>query len=157
MSDSANPAHPLSRYPVVITVPVQWGDQDAFAHVNNTVFLRWFEIGRIAYFQRLGISHTGPHAKRAPILAAVSCSFERQVTFPDTVQIATRIARIGNKSMVVDHVIYSERHACQVAKGTSTIVYFDYAANESTPLTDEIRAAIQSLEATVTQKGQDRS
>jgi acyl-CoA thioester hydrolase len=33
----------LAGFPVVITVPVQWGDQDAFGHVNNTVYFRWME------------------------------------------------------------------------------------------------------------------
>ncbi len=30
----------LDGYPVVLTLPVLWGDQDAFEHVNNTVYLR---------------------------------------------------------------------------------------------------------------------
>lgn len=33
----------LADFPVVIDWPVQWGDMDAFQHVNNTVFFRWFE------------------------------------------------------------------------------------------------------------------
>ena len=31
---------PLAHFPAVIALPVQWGDQDAFLHVNNTVYLR---------------------------------------------------------------------------------------------------------------------
>jgi acyl-ACP thioesterase len=36
----SSPPPDLAAYPVA--VPVQWGDQDAFGHVNNTVPLRWF-------------------------------------------------------------------------------------------------------------------
>ena len=53
MTDADTLADPLADYPVVVPVVVQWGDQDAFGHVNNTVFLRWFEVGRIAYFSEV--------------------------------------------------------------------------------------------------------
>ena len=58
----------LSEYHSVIRLPVQWGDQDAFGHVNNTVYFRWFESARIAYFQHTGIE--GP-------LAAMQSSLHR--------------------------------------------------------------------------------
>ena len=45
----------LSRWPVTIELPVQWGELDSFGHVNNVVFLRWFESARIAYFERCGV------------------------------------------------------------------------------------------------------
>jgi hypothetical protein len=59
MHDSPPPAA-LGAFPVVISCPVQWGDQDAFGHVNNTAYFRWFESGRIAYFERLGLGHALP-------------------------------------------------------------------------------------------------
>ena len=37
--------------PVSVQIPVAWGDMDAFGHVNNTVYLRWFETARIAFFR----------------------------------------------------------------------------------------------------------
>ena len=36
----------LAKYPVAIALPVLWGDQDAFGHVNNNAYFRWFEIRR---------------------------------------------------------------------------------------------------------------
>ena len=147
MSDIQNTPEILRSYPVIVTVPVQWGDQDAFAHVNNTVYLRWFEIGRIAYFQRIGVSHLKADQTLAPILAAVSCSFERQVTFPDVIRIGSRVTRIGNTSATIEHLIFSEAQAARVAYGTSTIVYYDYAANRSCPIDETLRNAIRSLES----------
>ncbi|MBC8876759.1 MAG: acyl-CoA thioesterase, partial [Planctomycetes bacterium] len=47
----------LADYPSVVTLPVQWGDQDAFGHVNNTVPLRWFETSRIAYLEQSGLGY----------------------------------------------------------------------------------------------------
>ena len=80
---------PLDNFPVVITWPVQWGDQDSFSHVNNTVYFRWFESGRIAYFERLGFGHAVSDAGLGPILASINCIFAGQ----SAILIRSRLAR----------------------------------------------------------------
>ncbi len=144
----------LADYPVVASVVVQWGDQDAFGHVNNTVFLRWFEVGRIAYFSDIRMMHDAQGAARGPILAAVTCNFRRQVTFPDEVRIGSRVARIGTSSIVLEHVVASASRGAIVADGTSTIVNYDYNAGRSLPVTDALRRAIADVESTVARKTQ---
>jgi acyl-CoA thioester hydrolase len=138
----------LAGFPVITAVPVQWGDQDAFGHVNNTIFLRWFEVGRIAYFEQLAILHDAGGRGLGPILASVTCNFRQQVTYPDRVWIGTRVARIGTSSMVVEHGIVSEHQGRSVADGTSIVVYFDYPASRPCPVPDELRRTIDALEAT---------
>jgi acyl-CoA thioester hydrolase len=138
----------LAAYPVITAVPVQWGDQDAFAHVNNTIFLRWFEVGRIDYFEKLELPHDATGRGLGPILASVTCNFRQQVTYPDRVLIGTRISRIGKSSMVVDHAVVSEQQGRIVADGTSIVVYFDYAGARSCPVPDEIRRTIDAIEST---------
>ncbi len=44
----------LEGFPVVVEIPVLWGDMDAFQHVNNVTYFRYFESARIAYFERIG-------------------------------------------------------------------------------------------------------
>ena len=39
---------PVADYPVVIEIPVAWGEMDAYGHVNNIVYFRYFESARIA-------------------------------------------------------------------------------------------------------------
>ena len=43
----------LQNYPVVIEIPVAWGDMDAFQHVNNVTYFKYFESARIAYFEKI--------------------------------------------------------------------------------------------------------
>ena len=68
--------HGLARYPVVITFPVAWGEMDAFQHVNNTVYARWAESGRMAYFDRLKLTErkdaegVGPSSRSSPSTTA---------------------------------------------------------------------------------------
>jgi acyl-CoA thioester hydrolase len=136
----------LANFPVVISLPVQWGEQDMFGHVNNTVFFRWFESARIAYLDRIGLSRLMAGENLGPILASITCNYRRQLTFPDTVEIGSRITRIGRTSMTMVHALHSRAQAALVADGESTIVAFDYQAQRPVPVPEEIRAAIAAIE-----------
>jgi acyl-CoA thioester hydrolase len=136
-------------FPVWIVLPIQWGDQDAFGHVNNTVYLRWFESARIAYGSKIDLAESGDGKKIGPILAAIACNYRRQLKYPDTVHIGARIIRIGRSSLTMEHRIVSERLGAIAAEGDSTLVAFDYAAQKSTALPQTVRARIEQIEGRV--------
>ncbi|MBS0208280.1 MAG: acyl-CoA thioesterase [Planctomycetes bacterium] len=144
MSNSA-PSE-LADFPVVVTWPVQWGDQDAFGHVNNTIYFRWFETCRIEYLNRMGLNTWYERERIGPILASITCNYRRPVVFPDTVVIGARITRIGRSSVDMEHRIYSHAQQTLVADGTSTIVVYDYKAARSSPVPAEIRQIIEQVE-----------
>lgn len=136
----------LAGYPIVLALPVQWGDQDSFRHVNNTVYFRWYESARIVYGRKVGLMSEDPGAEAGPILAATANNYRRQITFPDTVHIGVRVARIGGASLGFEHVIVSESQRVIAADGTSTIVFFDYTRNRPLRVPVSIRQAIESIE-----------
>ena len=41
------------KWPVKTKIPVQWGEMDAFNHVNNVVYIRWCETARIELFRKI--------------------------------------------------------------------------------------------------------
>src|SRR5205807_5731796 len=102
---SPTPADPLEGFPVVLTVAVQWGDQDSFGHVNNTIYFRWFESARIAYLERIGQGQMMNRVGLGPILAAINCNYRKQLKYPDTLLIGAKITRIGNSSLTMTHAI----------------------------------------------------
>jgi acyl-CoA thioester hydrolase len=135
-----------SNFPVFITLPVQWGDQDAFGHVNNTVYFRWFESARIAYADRIGLSDMMKTKNVGPILASITCDYRRQITYPETVIVGTKVTRIGRTSLTIEHELFTQSDRALAAEGKSTIVVFDYTANRPHPVPDSIRRAIETLE-----------
>ncbi len=137
---------PLDDFPIVVTVPVQWGDQDALGHVNNTVPLKWLESARVKYLEELLIRTPDDQPPLASILAAVSCNFRRQLKYPDTVQIGARLVKIGNTSLTLEHHVYSEHLDDVAADGQSVIVQFDYQSQTPTQISAEIRNRIAQLE-----------
>lgn len=136
----------LAGYAVSIVLPVQWGDQDAFRHVNNVVYFRWIESARIRYGNDAGMARLMAERNVGPILAAASCNYRRQLNFPDTVHIGARISRIGRSSLSMQHCIVSEAQRAVVADADSTLVLFDYSAQKPIAVPPEVRAAIGAIE-----------
>ena len=134
----------LSDYTTITSLPLQWGDMDAFGHVNNVVYIRWFESGRIDLLDSFKSVVTMDPAGIGPILASVHCDYKKQLHFPDTVHIGTRVGNIGRTSAVAEHVVYSEKLQAVAATGTSTMVVFDYKANRPVRVPDELRAVMES-------------
>lgn len=136
----------LGRWPIAVEIPVAWGDMDAYAHVNNAVYLRWFETGRIAYFERLGLIERKDRDGVGPILARVAVDYLRPVTYPDSVRVDTTVTRIGRSSFVMGHRVLSKALEGEAATGESVIVVYDYARACSAPVDEALRAAIAALE-----------
>jgi acyl-CoA thioester hydrolase len=150
MTNQSQPAE-LAGQRVVITWPVQWGDQDAFGHVNNVVYFRWMESARIEYFGRAGVQSAAAQQGAVPqgvgpILASIKCDFRRQLIYPDTVLISASVASFGRTSMKMVHRVYSTAQQAIAAEGDSTIVMFDYDAQRPVVVSEEIRGRIEALE-----------
>jgi acyl-CoA thioester hydrolase len=136
----------MADFPVSIELPVQWGDQDAFGHVNNTVYFRWFESARIAYLERLEMADQHSAIGLGPILAAIGCNYRHQVRYPDRMIIGSRVTRIGRTSIAMEHGVWSTGQQALVADGHSTIVVFDYVAHQKREVPATVRATIEQLE-----------
>jgi len=136
----------LATHPTVVAIPVQWGDQDSFGHVNNVVFFRWFETARVEYLHRAGLAHMMTGIGIGPILASIKCDFKRQLNHPDTILVSASITLIGRTSLKMVHLVYSQAQSGIVAHGDSTIVCFDYASQRPTPAPPEVRAKIEQME-----------
>ena len=136
----------FQEFPVIIELPVQWGDQDALGHVNNVVFFRWWESSRLAYAEQINLLGTDRSERFDTVLASMTCDFRKQLIYPDVVQIGARIGRVGNSSLRIEHRLVSQKLNAVAAEAVSVMVSFDFEEQTSCPITSKIRAAIRSLE-----------
>ena len=136
----------LKGYPIVLQQDVIWGDMDAFGHVNNTVYFRYFEDARIAYFDKIGAHEFKEESKIGPILATTHSDFKLPLEYPDRVLIAGRSTIAGPKKFKMHYVVYSEKFDAIAAQGEGLLVYYDYANGKSCEIPSEIVTAIKKLE-----------
>jgi acyl-CoA thioester hydrolase len=133
------------RFPVVVEIPVAWGEMDAFQHVNNAAYFRYFESARIACFERIGYASSDGLDGVGPILAATDCRFRIPLTYPDRLLSGTFVEAIAADRFTMRHAIYSHRQADIAAEGSGRIVSYDYRAGTKAQLPDAIRAQLELL------------
>jgi acyl-CoA thioester hydrolase len=137
---------PLTGFPVVVEIPVLWGDQDLFRHVNNTVPVKWFESSRVAYWELPGVREVIVESHLGPILAQVHCNYRHQLRYPDTIQVGARVQRLGRTSIFIEHQVFSYTHDKITTDGHSVIILFDYREQRPAPLSDDLRRVIETIE-----------
>jgi acyl-CoA thioester hydrolase len=139
----------LKHCPVVIETPVAWGQMDAFRHLNNTAYFRFFESGRIAYFEKLNLLEYMEATGVGPILASTSCRFRIPLTYPDTVYIGTQVPATEDDRFTMEYLVVSQKHQKVAAEGNGLIVCLNYRDNKKVPIPIELKERIQKLEASV--------
>lgn len=132
---------------VRIDVPVAWGEQDAFGHLNNVVYFRYFESARMHFLERIGVLSSHRDTGVGVILASTTCDFKQPVEWPARLTVRCGCTAIGNTSFTMAYEVTDE-DANLVAAGTSVQVMFDYRAGAKVQVPDAIRAAIAHLQST---------
>ncbi len=141
----------LKDYPLIIEIPIWWGELDAFQHLNNTAYFRHFESARIAYFEKIQYLEFMKATGLGPILASTQCKFKIPLSYPDRVSVGAKISKIEADRFIMDYCTVSHRLQKIAAEGQGVIVSFNYHENQKAPLPEEIKKRILELESTVQQ------
>jgi len=139
----------LDGFPVVIELPVVWGEMDAFRHVNNVVFFRYFETARIAYFDKMNYMKIMEETGIGPILASTQCRYRFPLTYPDTISVGARVPSLQEDRFTMEYRIVSHRHNRIAAEGDALVVSYDYRKNTKAPLPEVVRRHILRVEGRV--------
>jgi acyl-CoA thioester hydrolase len=145
MDESSRPSA-LQGFPVVLLLPIQWADLDAYGHVNNLVYLRWFEAARAVYATRVGVEVLPGRSGVGAALASISCKYLRQLSYPGSVFSGVRATRISLGGVTLEFRIVDSSIGVPVAEGTCDAALYDYAENKPVAVPERIRAAVEELE-----------
>ncbi len=124
---------------------VRFGDLDAMRHLNNVVFLRYFETARIKYLQHLVPTHDPAHPeydKFGLIFAECHIAYRATVGFDANVRVSCRIEDVQRSSVKMPFQMHVEEEL--VADGYGVVVGYDYDAGKAVPLHDEAREKLQA-------------
>jgi len=135
-----------SDFPVLLRIPIHWGDMDALGHVNNARYFTYFESARFAYFREIHIGPLREAPDQGPVLASTRCDFRRQLHYPAEIDIGARVARIGTTSFTMEYAIFDHGTGDLVANGEGVLVWVDYDEGVPIPVPDAVRIRIQEIE-----------
>lgn len=127
---------------------IRWNDIDALGHVNNVMYIDYFQIGRGYYMAEA--SQTWDWHKHMFVIANISCNYVKEINLKVShPRIGVRISKLGSKSFEIEYAIVSEgdnRELVLHAIGTSTQVMIDVKEKKSIELPDWLREEIQGYE-----------
>ena len=122
---------------------VRFGDLDAMRHLNNVVFLRYFETARISFLRHLIPSHSpaDPEADGfGLIFAECHINYRSPVMYDEQVDIECSVSDVARSSFRIPFAMrVGDRLA---AEGYGVLVGFDYAAQKAARLPDELRTRL---------------
>jgi acyl-CoA thioester hydrolase len=129
---------------------VRFGDLDANRHLNNVVYLRYFESARIAYLRDLFPSHdpSNPASDELGVIfAECHINYRKPVYFDQEVEVQCSISHVRRSSFRVEFDMRVESRL--VAEGYGVLVGFDYGAEQAAPLPDAMRERLEQEAAQV--------
>lgn len=135
-----------TRFPIQLELAVQWGEMDAYRHVNNAVYFRWFETARMSYFAAIGWPEVEGELGIGPILHSTSARFLLPLVFPDRIRIRAGVGEIGDDRFTMHYEVESLGLGRLAARGSGVIVAYDYRRAAKALVPVRLRRAIEELE-----------
>lgn len=85
-----------------LSIEVQFHDLDAFGHVNNAIYFRYFEMGRIHYIS--GLLGRPLRLDDVPIvLVEAACRYRSPALLGDLLSLGLRISHIRRSSFAIEY------------------------------------------------------
>lgn len=136
----------LEEFPVTVRLPVQWGEMDAYGHLNNVVFFRYFESARVRYLRECGFTRSYEVDRVGAILHSTDARFRRPLRYPDTVLVGARVTDLSSDRFTMAYRVVSLEGDATAAEGNGIVVSFDYRTGQKTVVPEEVRRRIQEIE-----------
>ena len=139
----------LKDFTFVVDLNIEWGDMDALQHVNNIEYFKYFQVARIAYFEKINSDSVFGETRISLILASTQCKFIYPLAYPDSISVGVRVDTMADQYFTMKYAVVSHKHQRLSAIGDAKVVMFDYVNNKKASIPSEIRKTIIDLEKTV--------
>lgn len=124
----------------VESIPMRWGDMDAMGHVNNTVYFRYMEQARIAWFDAL-VPDKEAWSALGIVIVSTSCNFRKPLTYPGTVEVKLSVGAPGGSSVPTFYELNVGEEL--YADGVAVVVFVDMQSQKPVRIPERIRSLLQ--------------
>jgi len=118
-------------------ITLRWGDMDAYGHLNNTLFFRFFEQARVEWLEKLALP-VRPDGEKTPVIVHTDCTFLLPVNYPDSVTIRLFAGQPGRSSLMTWYELYVAGDERLHAEGSAKIVWMNMNSGKSAALPDRV-------------------
>ena len=127
-----------------VTIATRWADNDAYGHVNNTVFYQWFDTAVNAWLIEAGLLDIEA-GDPIGLVVETGCSYFAPLSFPGDVEVGIAVDRLGNSSVTYRIGVFGRGETEPAAQGHFTHVYVGRDSRRPVPLPDSWRVRLIEL------------
>ena len=125
-----------------VKIQIRFSDLDVLGHVNNSVYLSYFEMARVHYFKEL-VGENWDWRKLGFVIAKNEVEYLKSVLIEHEPLIYVYTENIGAKSFALEYELIVNNEV--YAKGKSVQVCFDAIANQTIAIPEKMRNALTSI------------
>jgi acyl-CoA thioester hydrolase len=131
-------------YSVWREVTTRWSDNDAYGHVNNTVYYGWFDTAVNAWLIEAGLLDV---EKGDPIglVVETGCRYARPLAYPEPVEVGLRVEHVGNSSVRYRLGVFAAGSEEAAAEGHFVHVYVDRKSRRPAELPADWREKLEGI------------
>lgn len=121
-----------------VNVEIRFNDIDSFEHVNNAIYLSYFEQARLGYLRDV-FKDSLNWTTEGFIIAKAIVDYKFPVFLKDKIAVKIRCSRIGNSSFDFAYEVVKYKGDAEIicATGTTVMVAFNYAENKVIPIPEK--------------------
>jgi len=141
---SRPPPATRAEFKVWRKVTTRWADNDAYGHVNNTVYYEWFDSAVNAWMVdhgMLDIANGDPIA----LVVETRCTYAAPLAFPENVDVGLAVAQLGRSSIRYRIGIFAEGSESAAAEGDFVHVVVDRATRRPVDLPVGWRIRLEAI------------
>jgi acyl-CoA thioester hydrolase len=122
----------------------RWADNDAYGHVNNTVYYEWFDSAVNAWMVEQGMLDI---ANGDPIALVVEtrCTYSAPLEFPQPVEVGLAVADLGRSSIRYRIGVFAQGADTAAAEGEFVHVVVDRAERRPVEIPADWRAKLEAI------------
>lgn len=133
-----------SNYKHFLPLQTRWADNDVYGHVNNVAYYGYFDTIVNEYLISCGALDIHEGAVIG-LVVETGCKYFSPLEFPQKLEGALRVAKIGNSSVRYEIAIFKEGEDKSAAEGHFVHVYVDRKTRRPVSLPDALRKALERI------------
>ncbi len=144
---SNNSRIPEAKFPFRhrLDLQLRFNDVDMFGHINNSVYLQFFDLGKLRYFNDV-LGKDFMKSGLQVVIVNINCNFYAPTFINEHIEVLTTIKSIGEKSLTLEQRIVSKDNGDVKCIATTIMAGYDPKTLKSAAIPDEPRMMFEKYE-----------
>ena len=134
-------------------IEVRFRDLDALGHVNNAVYLTYFEIVRLHYWKKL-FGNEAFH-RHSFVVVRAECNYRSPAYSGEVLEVFAKVSELKRSSFVFEYEVVELQTRRIVADGATVQACFDPIEKKTRPIPHDLRESILKLEKSEGERAAD--